>query len=216
MVKRVNGQNGFTLVELMVASCIIGIVLSAVFSVFLTTQRLLKTAMSEAELSLAARELRDKLLFQISPRVQGVTYAGLLSATNLNENQVLHGFVEMAGGGLGSSLGDERTQAIRLVLAAEDEQKYLINEWAPDKDAHRDWLRPAALGLATESLAEMLDWSPYQAATDLTCLTLDLCLCAERGNPDGSACVRRERVTIPLAGKIQKHQERNGQGELSY
>ena len=60
-------RRGMTLIELMVSAAVLGIVMSAVASSFITTQRMLKEAMGMSELSLAAREIREKLLFNASP-----------------------------------------------------------------------------------------------------------------------------------------------------
>ena len=70
---------GMTLIEVMVSVSVLSIVMAAVASSFLTTQRMLKDAMGLSELSLAAREIREKILFNASPRSDGTSYAGLLS-----------------------------------------------------------------------------------------------------------------------------------------
>ena len=62
MTARDGCRRGFTLVEAMIAATIGGIALAAVGLSFLAAQRMLHTAMAESELSLAMRELRDKLL----------------------------------------------------------------------------------------------------------------------------------------------------------
>ena len=59
-------RRGFTLVETMMVASISIIVLTAVMSSFMATQNMLHTAMAESELSLAMREMREKLLFKAS------------------------------------------------------------------------------------------------------------------------------------------------------
>ena len=54
-------KRGFTLIEVMTATVIKGIGMTAVISSFIALQRMFKTAMVEMELSLAARQLREKL-----------------------------------------------------------------------------------------------------------------------------------------------------------
>ena len=75
-------RKGFTIGETMVATLILGIVLAAVMTTFLSAQRMLATSMAESELALASRGLREKLLFHAAPAVDGVHYAGMLSGTN--------------------------------------------------------------------------------------------------------------------------------------
>ena len=99
-------RSGFTLVETMMVAAIGAIVLTAILSSFMATQNMLRTAMAESELSLAMREMREKLLFKASPDISGNHYGGLLSGSNLNENEARnHGSVEMSGHTVGSSLG---------------------------------------------------------------------------------------------------------------
>ena len=62
-------RKGFTIGETMVATLILGIVLAAVMTTFLSAQRMLATSMAESELALASRGLREKLLFHAAPAV---------------------------------------------------------------------------------------------------------------------------------------------------
>ena len=62
-------RGGFTLAETMVAAAVGTLVLGVVLSSFIAAQRMLHTAMAESELSLAMREMRDKLLFKASPDI---------------------------------------------------------------------------------------------------------------------------------------------------
>ena len=75
-------RRGFTLSEVMVALFVSGIVLTAVMSSFLSARRMMAEVMAESETALAARELREKLLFHAAPTIGGVHYAGMLSGTN--------------------------------------------------------------------------------------------------------------------------------------
>ena len=73
---------GFTLVELMLAMTVFVIIAAALASSFLGGIRLLKATFATAEMSLQARELRDRLLFHVTPPHDGMVWTGLLAGTN--------------------------------------------------------------------------------------------------------------------------------------
>ena len=75
-------RGGFTLVELMITAVISAVILGAVVSSFVGGIRLLKATFATAEMSLRARDLRDRLLFHAAPTHDNTVWAGLLSGTN--------------------------------------------------------------------------------------------------------------------------------------
>ena len=79
---------GFTLVETMVASAIAALVSATVFSTFFSVRRMMRTAMAEAELSLGARAVRDRLLFLMPEDVVDQSWTGLLGAQGLSDRQL--------------------------------------------------------------------------------------------------------------------------------
>ena len=81
-MERVRSRCGFTLVELMVAATLFSVVLAAMGSAFVGGVRLLKVTFATVEMSLQARELRDRLLFRAAPAHHDTAWAGLLSGTN--------------------------------------------------------------------------------------------------------------------------------------
>ena len=85
-------RRGFTLVELMLTTTIFAVVMAAVSSAFIGGIRLLKATFATAEMSLRARDLRDRLLFHAAPPHNDTIWAGLLSGTN--NNDVLEGNIE--------------------------------------------------------------------------------------------------------------------------
>ena len=216
----VRRRRGFTLVETMVAAAIGVIVLTAVLSSFITTQRMLHTAMAESELSLAMRELRDKLLFKASPDVSGSHYAGLLSGVSLNEGDVRgYNSVEMNGHTVGDSLSSESTSSVRLLLWQVGDKKMLINERTPNKDAHVKWLWPGSLALAkwddpesdVTAMSDILGYGSRNAnGSNVYRLDFDICIAADVHRSDGSRIVRRERVSVPVLGKLQPIKNANG------
>ena len=217
MIARQDGRfrrrGGFTLGETRVALGIGGIVLTAVLSSFLAAQNMLHTAMAESELSLAMREMRDKLLFKVSPDISGNHYAGLLSGVEMNENDVRgYNSVEMNGHTVGSSLSSEAGSSVRLLLWQVGGKKMLINERTPNKDAHVRWLWPGSLALADcNALSDILSFDSRNASgSNVYRLHFDIGLEADVHRHDGSHIVRRERVSVPVFGKIQPMQDLDG------
>ncbi|MEG2465404.1 MAG: type II secretion system protein [Kiritimatiellia bacterium] len=78
------GKKGFTLVETMVVSALMTLVMSAVLAIFLVCQRIIRQTMADAELSLTARSLREKLLFRLNA-VGAERSSGLLNATDFKK-----------------------------------------------------------------------------------------------------------------------------------
>ena len=206
-------RRGFTMVETMVTAAIGVVVLLSVGSSFMAAQRMLHTAMAESELSLAMREMRDKLLFKASPDVSGNHYGGLLSGTDLNEGDVRgYGSVEMNGHAVGSTLGTTADSSLRLLVWTVGSDKMLINERTPNKDAYVRWLWPGSLALAKwndpeENVASMSDLLNYSArnsnGSNIYRLNFDIALAADVRRGDGSRIVRKERVSAPVLGKLQ-------------
>ena len=222
-------RRGFTLVEAMIVTAVGGIVLTAILSSFKAAQNMLHTAMAESELSLAMREMREKLLFKASPDISGNHYGGLLSGTNLNENAAQNcSAIEMSGHTVGSSLASTSDSSVRLLVWTVNDTKMLINERTPNKDAHVRWLWPGALALAkwedaeedVESMGDMLGYSARNSnGTNIYRINLDIGIAAHAFGDDGSRIalrrggeriVRRERVSVPVLGKLQPMKDSSG------
>ena len=222
-------RRGFTMVETMVASAIGVIALLAIGSSFLAAGKMLHVAMAESELSLALREMRDKILFKASPDVSGNHYGGLLSGKNLNEGDVRSfNAVEMGGRTVGANLGSTADSSLRLLVWTVGGRKMLMNERTPDKDAHARWLWPGALALAkwsdpeddVESMFDMLGYSARNSnGSNIYRISLDIGIAAHAFGDDGSRIalrrdgeriVRRERVSVPILGKLQPMRDADG------
>ena len=80
MVSRVHRQ-GFTIVEVMISTAVATLIFGGVASFFVVSNRLVKNAFAEAELSIRTREIREKLLFHVLPPSDGRVWPGLLSAS---------------------------------------------------------------------------------------------------------------------------------------
>ena len=203
------------MVETMIAAGIGAIVLTAVAASFMTAQRMLHVAMAESELSLAMREMRDKLLFKASPDISGNHYAGLLSGTGLNEGEIRgFGSVEMNGHAVGSSIESTSDSSIRLLVWTVGGRKMLINERTPDKDAHARWLWPGSLALANcTAMSDVLGYDSRNASgSNIYRIYFDIGIEADVRNSDGSRIVRRERVSVPVLGKLQPERDSGGGG----
>jgi len=85
-------RNGFTLIEVLIATGISTTVLAMAITVFIAAQRILESAMSQTQIAFELRMLREKLLFRIDDN------GGLMSARQSTID------VENAVGGWGDTL----------------------------------------------------------------------------------------------------------------
>lgn len=213
-------RRGMTVLELTIASGVSVIVLCAVWSAFITSQRMMSTAMAESELMISARQIREKLLYRMSPTINGIHYAGLLSGTNAGQVVESSGIAVLRNQCVGSSLSDLRDQSMRLLVWNEQVKNprtglyetmyYLINEHIPNKDKYRKWLWPIGVSLADKTQNEMISYERDTSYSDqykgVYRVYLGINLKSDTKNLDGSPILRRERVTLPIFGKIQPFQ----------
>lgn len=230
MTGRTDSRRGFTLVEMMISTAIGAVVLATVMSAFLTSQRMLRTAMCETELSLAMRELREKLLFRVSPTIGGKTCSGLAGATavdasgrptrNSFENQVQQGYVELYAPAVKGTLAQVTQESMRIMGHTVGTKKLVINEHTPDRDRHLGWLWPGRFALAASSFADVVDYAAVNRGNAnnpmIYRLYLDLALKADVKDTKGAEIVRRERISIPLLGHFQQMQDYNSDNQLTY
>ena len=152
-------RRGFTLSETMIAMLIGGIVLFAVISSFISAQIMMANAMSESETALAARSIREKLLFHVAPTIDGVHYSGMLSGTNSGwVVETGSGYVLMQMPAFGNSLSDTRSQSMRLVLGQSGSNRYFVNEHIPNKDNYLWWLWPNRIPLVESSMLDIVSY----------------------------------------------------------
>ncbi len=196
-------RRGFTLSETMVAMLVAGIVLVAIMSTFISAQVMMANAMAESEMALAARSVREKLLFHVSPMIDGVHYAGMLSGTN--SGWVVEsgsGYVLMGMSALGTSLSDIRPQSMRLILGESGSDRYLFNECTPDKDSHVGWLWPGRIPLVESSMLDIVSYdSRGSGPADVYRVNLDMNF--KVNGPRNRPIIRGERVVVPLMGRVQ-------------
>lgn len=149
-----SSRSGFTMIEMMVAVAVSMVVLSAVASTFIFCQRMFRLTMGEAELALAGRELRDKLLFHAGPALNEGLLTGVASA-------------DSAAITVDWTVDDENDRSpekIRILQKSDRFGKYLFNERCPHNNANERWLR-------TDSFRLRKEWS---ATIDLPRIKLDL------------------------------------------
>ena len=207
-------RRGFTLSETMVAMLVAGIVLFAIMSTFISSQVMMANAMAESEMAIAARSVREKLLFHVSPTIDGVHYSGMLSGTN--SGWVVEsgsGYVLMEMPALGTSLSDVRPQSMRLILGESGSDRYLFNERTPDKDSHVGWLWPGRIPLVESSMLDIVSYDSRGSGTsanpaDVYRVNLDLSY--KVNGPRNLPIIRRERVVVPLMGRIQPMKDSAG------
>lgn len=208
-----------TLIELMVSAAVLGIVMSAVVSSFITTQRMLKEAMGLSELSLAAREIREKLLFNASPYSAGTSYAGLLSCTFNGTSGVpitsSGNAITMEACTMGTSLaGMSATPSqveIELKTSTDGKKRYLFNNKTPNATNKARWFWPVGTSILNTSMSDILSFdtrttvnsSAYSTVQSAVRLNLDLVITSDAKNPDGTPKVRRERIVVPFFGIVQ-------------
>ena len=207
-------RRGFTLSETMVAMLVAGVVLAAVMTSFISAQVMMANTMAESEMALSARSIREKLLFHVSPTIDGVHYSGMLSGTNSGwVVETGSGYVLMEMPALGASLSDIRPQSMRLILGQSGSNRYLFNERTPNKDSHAGWLWPGRIPLVESSMLDIVSYDSKGSGTsanpaDVYRVNLDLSL--KVNGPRNSPVVRRERVVVPLMGRLQPMKDSAG------
>lgn len=126
-------RSGYTLVEVMVASSISVMVFTAIASTFLFCQRMFRSTMSDAEMTLALREVRDKLLFHAGPGLD----EGLLTGTAKADTAAITMNWTTDENGFGN--GPDK---IRILLKNDNSGNYLFNDRVSHTTANERWFRP--------------------------------------------------------------------------
>ena len=124
-----NRRSGYTLLELLVAISIFSLVAAAIGTSAVACLKLCRTAVVEAELSLRARELREKLLFHVRLPTSTAAYDGLLSAPSTSRVDTVAFTYEgeqLPLTSIGS--GNRVRQSHRLILAGSDDNTYPMDE----------------------------------------------------------------------------------------
>lgn len=194
-----NLRRGFTLLELMTASCVIVLVVGGVLSAFVGIWNMTGTLVAEAELSMRMRELREKLLFHTAPPHDGCVWSGVLSGAD-GGAVVENGFKIKMGSAYGYDTVNSRVvnQRIELVPVESEGKAFFGN----DGDRHDErwetrWLNPGRIGWLPEE--DRLD-DEELAKRNVFYITLEASV---KSSPRG-VVTRRERVTVPVFGRQQR------------
>lgn len=134
-MRRAISRSGFTVVELLVASTAALIIFTALGSTMLFCQRMLRETMAEAELALAQRDLRDKLLFRAGPDLN----EGLLTGKARGDSAAIT-MDWQTGDNASVNHGPDK---IRLLLKNDADGNYLFNERCPHNDRNDRWFKPS-------------------------------------------------------------------------
>lgn len=151
-------RSGFTLVEVLVTSSLSLVVLGAVMTTFLVCQRMFRATMAEAELTLAIRDLRDRLLFRAGPGLN----EGLLTGTARADSSALT--MTWPTDASDTSETGHGPDKIRILIKNDEKGNYFFNERVSHTDANENWFRPSGLRLQQ-------NWS---ATVDLPRIRIDL------------------------------------------
>lgn len=152
---RSKSRSGFTLVELMVATAMSTMVFAAIATTFLFCQRLFRSTMADAELTLALREVRDKLLFHAGPGMDEGLLTGV--ATSDSASISMNWTTDQNGFGNGPD-------KVRILMKKDGKGNYFVNDRINHTTANERWFRPNDFRL-------LGDWS---AMVDLPCIQIDL------------------------------------------
>ena len=214
-MRAVRPRPGFTLVELMIATFVFGLVVTCTWGSFSGATRLLRTTMARQEMSLRARELRDKLLFHATPDYNRTRWSGLLSATN--GGQIVQGngtklvlfCPALKESTDGSFSGNGSVQTLQLLLRDDNsEKRSLFSEDRHDERWKFRWLHPGNLNLfAANSARNPVFDDRHLANTNRLYVNF-----TGRVKVGAQVVEHNERVVVPLYGKTQPTATNKGGG----
>ena len=211
---RGRSRRGFTLVEMLLAITIFSIVTAALVSSFVGGMRLLKATFATAEMSLRARDLRERLLFHAAPPHDGTIWAGLLSGTNSTD--VLEGNASkilMYCAALKNAGGTTANQRMEVVFKDYGTEKCsFFSEDRYDERWPRRWLNPGCLNL----LADSGDTAPLvwaRNANNVEDKARFYIHLTGRMDVAGLPVVHNERIVVPVFGR-QQETRADGKGGL--
>ncbi len=185
-------KRGFTLVEVMVTVTIFTLVIAQVSGVFVSIVRMINMTMANTEMSLRARQLRDRVLFQSAPSHDNKWFSGLKNCVGLTvDSASINGSVVALNR---NGQGEADTAALRLRMETSGDVSYLYN----DSDrTNEKWFCPGEF-----TFVDGTRWYDVVDTGDLeTKNRLYLSLTLKSSHMGMDAVTRTERIVMPVAGK---------------
>lgn len=198
-------RTGYTLVELLIAVSVLSFVSAALASSAVACFRLCRTATAEAELSLRARELREKLLFHVRTPTATMAYDGLLSAPSTSRVDTVAFMYNGEELPVTTISGlDRRVQAHRLFLTGSGNQTYPMDDQAPHDTIHRRWLRPGGFCLSGDAYEGTEFITVVRDGTRNALSRLQVFLALTATADDGTVLgTRHEAMIVPCLNAVQ-------------
>lgn len=161
-MNRNRSRSGMTLLELLIASALTVLVFAPMVFFLANCHQMIRHVLTESELSLQMRAVRDRLLFRISPNLD----VGLLT-----------GIVNADSAAIMVKWDDTATpsSSIRLLQRSENRKHFLFNERQPHSRESFNWSTPMGATMPSGvSWDKLVNWqfknnwesSIYQSALD--------------------------------------------------
>lgn len=198
-------QSGYTLLELLIAVSIFSLVAASIGTSAVACLRLCRTAIVEAEISLRARELREKLLFHVRLPTANTVYDGLLSAPSTSRVDSVAFTYEGEQLPIGDiPNGNRARQSHRILLAGSGDQTYPMDDHAPHNTANERWLRPGGFYLDGDAYTAESFITTVQETSRNALSRAQVYIAVTATTSDGTVLGRREETMIvPFLNSVQ-------------
>lgn len=198
-------QSGYTLLELLIAVSIFSLVVASIGTSAVACLRLCRTAIVEAEISLRARELREKLLFHVRLPTANTVYDGLLSAPSTSRVDSVAFTYEGEQLPIGDiPNGNRARQSHRILLAGSGDQTYPMDDHAPHNTANERWLRPGGFYLDGDAYTAESFITTVQETSRNALSRAQVYIAVTATTSDGTVLGRREETMIvPFLNSVQ-------------
>lgn len=198
-------QSGYTLLELLIAVSIFSLVVASIGTSAVACLRLCRTAIVEAEISLRARELREKLLFHVRLPTATTVYDGLLSAPSTSRVDSVAFTYEGEQLPIGDiPNGNRARQSHRILLAGSGDQTYPMDDHAPHNTANERWLRPGGFYLDGDAYTAESFITTVQETSRNALSRAQVYIAVTATTSDGTVLGRREETMIvPFLNSVQ-------------
>ena len=135
-MKRTHHNSGFSLVEVMIASAIGAVILIAAATSFIFCQRMFRQIMTETEIAMVERDIREKLLFHAGPGLDSGLLTGKATADSASINM---NWATVAGDNDNFS-----PSKIRIIWRTNSKGGRFFNERLPHDQRNINWFLPGS------------------------------------------------------------------------